>query len=77
MSDVLVGSGLIWPVVLARFERRAPAGVMARLALEHALPAGWVDEVFEAHRQKQYARELLCSCSSPLSGVKFCLFSIG
>ena len=34
---------------------------MARLALEHALPAGWVDEVFEAHRRKQYARELLFS----------------
>ena len=34
---------------------------MARLALEHALPAGWVDEVFEAHRQRQYARELLFS----------------
>lgn len=34
---------------------------MARLVLEHALPAGWVDEVFEAHRQRQYARELLFS----------------
>ena len=34
---------------------------MARLALEHALPAGWVDDVFEAHRQRQYARELLFS----------------
>ncbi len=34
---------------------------MARLALEHALPAGWVDEVFEAHRQQQYSRELLFS----------------
>ncbi len=34
---------------------------MARLALEHALPAGWVDEVFEAHRQRQYSRELLFS----------------
>ena len=53
--------GLVWPVVLERFERHAPAGVMARLALEHALPAGWVDEVFEAHRRKQYARELLFS----------------
>jgi hypothetical protein len=31
------------------------------MALEHALPAGWVDAVFEAHRQKQYARELLYS----------------
>ena len=27
---------------------------MARLALEHALPPGWVDEVFEAHRRQQY-----------------------
>ena len=34
---------------------------MARMALEHALPAGWVDAVFEAHRQKQYSRELLVS----------------
>jgi IS4 transposase len=34
---------------------------MARMALEHALPAGWVDEVFEAHRQKQCSRELLLS----------------
>jgi IS4 transposase len=48
-------------VVLERFERHAPAGVMARMGLEHALPAGWVDEVFEAHRQKQYSRELLFS----------------
>jgi IS4 transposase len=46
---------------LERFERHAPASVMARLALEHALPAGWVDEVFEAHRQQQYSRELLFS----------------
>ena len=34
---------------------------MARLALEHALPADWVDEVFEAHRQRQYSRALLFS----------------
>jgi len=44
-------------LVLDRFERHAPAGVMARMALEHALPAGWMDEVFEAHRQWQYSRE--------------------
>ena len=48
-------------MVLERFERHAPASVMARLALEHVLPAGWVDEVFEAHRQQQYSRELLFS----------------
>jgi IS4 transposase len=40
---------------------------MARLALEHALPAGWVDEVFEAHRQRQHSRELLFSTVVELS----------
>lgn len=34
---------------------------MARAALEQALPAAWVDEVFEAHRQRQYSRELMFS----------------
>lgn len=34
---------------------------MARLALELAMPAEWVDEVFEANRQLQYPRELLFS----------------
>ena len=48
-------------MVLARFARPAPAGVMARMALEYALPAGWVDEICEAHRQQQYSRELLFS----------------
>lgn len=61
MRTQVDGSGSVWPVVLERFERHAPASVMARLALEHAFPAGWVDEVFEAHRQRQYSRELLFS----------------
>lgn len=34
---------------------------MARLALEQALPAWWIDEMFDAHRQRQYPRELLFS----------------
>jgi IS4 transposase len=34
---------------------------MARLALEQALPAEWIDEVFDEHRQRQYPRELLFS----------------
>ena len=34
---------------------------MARTALEHALPAGWVDEVFDKHRERQHSRELLFS----------------
>ncbi|MBB6583828.1 hypothetical protein [Ralstonia solanacearum] len=32
---------------------------MTRLALERALPATWVDEVFETHRHRQYPRELM------------------
>ena len=42
---------MAWSAVLDRFEQHAPASVMARAAFEHALPAGWVDEVFEAHRE--------------------------
>lgn len=34
---------------------------MARLVLERALPAPWIDEVFDEHRQRQYPRELLFS----------------
>jgi IS4 transposase len=57
----LNGSGTIWTSVLARFEQHAPASVMARVALEHALPREWIDTVFEEHRQRQYSRELLFS----------------
>src|SRR3954447_22855076 len=49
------------PVVLARFEQHAPASVMARTALEHALSPDWVDAVFGAGPQRQYSRELLFS----------------
>ena len=55
------GSGTIWTSVLERFEQHAPASVMARIALEHALPSDWIDTVFEDHRQRQYSRELLFS----------------
>ena len=34
---------------------------MAHLALDRALPLNWIDEVFQAHRQRQYPRELLFS----------------
>ncbi len=42
---------------------------MARMVLEHALPAGWVDEVFEAHRERQYSRELLFSTVVELTAL--------
>ena len=34
---------------------------MARIGLEQAMPAAWIDEVFEANRQRQYPQELLFS----------------
>ena len=51
----------MWADVLARFEKKAPASVMAKLALEQAIAPEWVDQVFEEHRQRQYSRELLFS----------------
>ena len=51
----------MWAEVLARFEKKTPASVMAKLILEQAVPAEWVDQVFEEHRQRQYPRELLFS----------------
>jgi IS4 transposase len=61
MTHASTKSGLVWPVVLARFEQHAPASVMAHTALEHALSPDWIDAVFEAERQRQYSRELLFS----------------
>jgi IS4 transposase len=47
--------------VMKQFEQQAPVSVMARVALQGALGPQWVDEVFAAHRQRQYPRELLFS----------------
>jgi IS4 transposase len=47
--------------MLERFAERAPVAVMARLGLQRAVGAEWVDEVFESHRGGQYTRELLFS----------------
>jgi IS4 transposase len=47
--------------VLKRFVEQAPVAVMARLGLQRAISAEWVDEVFEQHSDRQYTRELLFS----------------
>lgn len=47
--------------VLERFVEQCPVAVMARLALQRAINAEWVDAVFEEHRQRQYGRELMFS----------------
>ncbi|ATB41639.1 Mobile element protein [Cystobacter fuscus] len=47
--------------MVERFTQRGPITLMVRRTLEHALSSQWIDEVFEAHREQQYARELLFS----------------
>ena len=51
------GSRQIWQAVVERFEQQAPTAVMARLALDRALPGQWIDEVFQQHRQRQRQRQ--------------------
>lgn len=46
---------------MQRLEQQSPGAVMAHLALDAALPAQWIDEVFQAHRSRQYPRQLLFS----------------
>ena len=52
---------MILDAVLSRFVEQSPVTVMAQLALGRALEPGWVDALFEEHRQQQYTRELLFS----------------
>jgi IS4 transposase len=47
--------------MLERFAEQAPVAVMARLGLQRAIGADWVNEVFEQHSDAQYTRELLFS----------------
>ena len=47
--------------VLERFAQHSPMTVMARLGLQRALEARWIDELFERESRSQYTRELLFS----------------
>jgi IS4 transposase len=47
--------------LMKRFMEQAPVAVMARLGMQRAINAEWVDEVFERHSDTQYTRELLFS----------------
>lgn len=46
---------------MKRFVEKAPVAVMARLGLQRAISAEWVNETFEKHSETQYTRELLFS----------------
>lgn len=52
--------------ILERFVKGSPVTVMARLALQRALSAEWVNSVFEQNRQQQYTRELTFSTAVDL-----------
>jgi IS4 transposase len=47
--------------MLKRFSEQAPVAVMARLGMQRAIGAEWVNQVFEEHSKTQYTRELLFS----------------
>jgi len=47
--------------LMNRFVEQAPVAVMARLGMQRAINAEWVNDVFERHSDTQYTRELLFS----------------
>ncbi len=49
----------IWQAVVERFEHTCAASVMA--AVDKALPAQWIAQVFHGHRRRQYPCKLLSS----------------
>jgi hypothetical protein len=55
-----------------RFVAGSPLSVMARAALEHALPAQALDDLFEQTAQRQYTRELLFSSLVDLMSLVVC-----
>ena len=55
--------------VLSRFVEHSPITVMAQLALDRTLDPGWIDALFEEHRERQYQRELLFSTTVDLMAV--------
>ena len=51
----------MFEAIVERFLAQSPLTVMARVVLERACDAAWVDAVFHEHRSRQYERELLFS----------------
>ena len=57
---------MTFDAVLERFAARSPTTVVAKLLLDRALDPAWVDTIFEAHRERQYTRDLLFSTTVDL-----------
>ncbi|SEN36097.1 Transposase DDE domain-containing protein [Stigmatella aurantiaca] len=60
---------MAFDAVLERFVKNSPVSVMARLVLQRVVSAEWMDSLFEAHRKRQYTRELLFSTVVELMSV--------
>src|SRR4051794_17620315 len=58
--------------VFERFVAKSPVSVMVQGALEHALNAAQLDELFERHAREQYTRELLFSTAVDLLTQAVC-----
>ena len=56
---------MILSEVFERFANESPVTVMARVALENALPPGRLDALFEDVAKRQYTRH----CCSPTSST--------
>lgn len=60
---------MIMGAVLEKFIRQSPVTVMMRAAMEHALSADALDEMFERTAERQYVRELMFSSVVDLVGL--------
>jgi IS4 transposase len=55
-----------------KFAKESPASVMVRGALEYALPASFLDELFLEHAERQYEGELLFSTIVDMMSLVVC-----
>jgi IS4 transposase len=60
---------MVMDAVVQRCVEQSPVTVMARLAMQRALEADWIDELFEQERGLQYTRQLLFSTTVELMSV--------
>src|SRR4029079_6866723 len=65
-------TAMILSEVFERFAEESPITVMARAALENALPPSAIDALFEDVAERQYTRTLLFSDVVNLLGMVVC-----
>ncbi len=63
---------MVFSEVIDRLAKRGPLPTMARAALEHALQAESLDELFERVADRQYTRKLLFSSVAELMSLVVC-----